>query len=91
MLSLETKRKIVFLLSIILVVGACIFYYLAKINSCRYLLEKQVQKLGPEYSGIRTVLYFINEVNTLCRPCAEYEILKDEIENLFNHINYKVN
>ncbi len=57
---------------------AVVFYYFAKINNCIYLLEKQIRKLGPQYTEIGTLLYFINEVNTLCRPCAKYEQLKND-------------
>jgi hypothetical protein len=72
------KKKIVFLLSIFLAVGEGILHYVAKLNNCWYRLDKQIKTLDSYYFGIKTAIYIIKDVNTLCGPCMKYDRLKDD-------------
>lgn len=67
--------------SLILVVGIVVIIYANRID-CRKIVPGAIAKgsVHVPFPGKRNAIYFIKEINTGCRSCAKYDILKKQPE-----------
>jgi len=78
------KIKHLFFFSLILLIIGIFINAYAYISKCENVIKRNVNK--DIFMGRRTVVYLVNNVQTYCRPCTDYKLLKEKEGNIVFYV-----